>query len=534
MNDFETTLKGLTRGFATALGTDPNPTIAAFVRQGTGELPPNEAALVKWDTNSIHSFVFDSTNATGIRGASDVLRRVDQRLRNGKALRISREQILFVGGGSGLAVVPQAEVPSLSRSLHAFFADQTRVATCSVAAVPLIAGDENFGMRVQAVDRALSRKRLLKGSGAEPLVPFFAKRCEVCGRRAAAIEKPRGVDHTPRPECEPCHFRIEKGKQNVRFQNEPTDYEDIADSVRGGFIAVLYLDGNRMGRTLLKLTNPLDYSAFSLTLSQIFEKSFEEVAKRYGLQEETKGDKGSSYQLPICGGDDLVAILPGDAAIPFARDLLEEIQTAGDGDPVFERLEVEELGASAGIAIGHKKFPVRHLLSEAEALLESAKKRVYRDGARSALDFAVVDDGSPRIESVEPERWEPSEAGLLLSGRPYSLPEMQTLSSRFGVVRDAGRKIGQSQLFSLRRYGHAGPAQLRNHVLYQVGRTPGWRELINRLAKLESGVEDDGAARDKDTCLNQIAPNYGEFRILDVADMIELYDHWREPAEATP
>ncbi|MCP4570708.1 MAG: hypothetical protein GY841_24250 [FCB group bacterium] len=116
---------------------------------------------------------------------------------------------------------------------------------------------------------------------------------------------------------------------------------------------------------------------------------------------------------------------------------------------------------------------------------------------------------------------------MLQSGRPYSLPELGRFSERFEVVRAAA--LGRSQLYALRRYGLAGLAQLRNHVLYQIGRREEWRELVAELAK------DRDVIRDKERSMAVIVPCYGAHRIFDVADMIELYEHWREPEEeATP
>lgn len=529
MIDYDELPQALIRGFALALKKTPSREVEAYVREGRGTLPETGATLLSWDANSIHSFVFDAANATGIRGASDVLKRIDERLKTGRALKLDRDQILYAGGGSGLAVVAGDAVAPVTQRLHTLFADQTRIATCSVATVPLVSGNDGFRTRVQAVDRALARNRLLTGPHAEPSVPFFLARCQVCGRRAAAVQTPRGVNRTPRLECEPCRHRIEMGKRNVRFQNEPTDYEAIADNVRGGFFAVLYLDGNGIGKTILSLKTPVDYAAFSRTIARVVRKSFFDLAKHYDLgEEENGGDSGgqkdASYQLPICGGDDLVAILPGDVAVPFARDLLKAVEKTADSEELFQRLEIENLGTSAGVAIGHGKFPIRHLLAESEELLKSAKRRIYHDRVRSALDFAVVTDGSPRTESQDPARWSAAPGDFIHSGRPYTLEEFATFSSRFRTVRSTERRIGRTQLFKLRAIAQSGQAQLRNHVLFQVGRREGWRELVFNLA-------GEHIAHEKEGVMQQIVPQVGQFRVFDLADMIDLYDHWREPSE---
>ena len=512
-------------GFAKALGVPSDETLRRYVVEGRGRLPA-AAKLLAWDANSIHAFVFDTTNATGIRGASDVLRAIDADLGQGASLGLHPGQILFAGGGSGLAVVAAVDVERVVDTLHRLFAERTLVATCTAAAIDLGMADGEFAKRVEAAGRELARERVLAGPDAEPAVPFFVQRCRVCGRRAAAREVPRlAAGRGTRPECEPCFRRLERGKQNLRFQGEPSDFAAIED--RGGFYAVLYLDGNGIGRTLARLPSALRYTRFSRAISTVIEGSFRGVAARHELGEDGGGEAGGGYQLPICGGDDLVAFLPGDAAVPFAADLLASLQQTADVHP---DLAGEEIGASAGVAIARSSFPVRHLLAEALDLLADAKRRTYQDGGRGSLSFGVVTDGSPRSEARVPERWGRPGAGLLLSGRPYRLDELAVFRGRLRAVRRSVRTadVGRTQLHTLNEHAARGPAQLRNHVLYQLARRDGWRTLARELG-------GDAALHSPAESVSQFAPTYGGRRVFDVGDMLELLDHWREaPADRTP
>jgi hypothetical protein len=517
--------RDLVAGFGSALGAPADDALGTYIRQGSG-LPGGGARLLAWDANSIHAFVFDTQNATGIRGASDMLRGIDEDLHQGRHLGLAPGQVLFAGGGSGVAVVASRDVEECKRRLHRLFAQETRIATCTAADVDLGEGEEGFDSRVRALGRELARQRLLIGPDAEPSVPFFLARCQVCGRRAAALEKRRGEEGGTRLECQPCHDRIQRGKGKIRRENEPTGFEDIADAQGKGFYAVVYLDGNGIGRTITGLKSPLDYASFSEAIDRVLRGSFETLTKRYELGELAEEREGKGrYQLPICGGDDVVAILPGEVAVPFTRDLLTLLEDAADGEPA---LGASRIGASAGIAIGKVSFPVRHLLAEAEALLTTAKRRVYDDPlVRSALSFAVVTDGSPRSESVEPERWKRAPEELLLSGRPYSLRELATFSRRFRRVKKAG-KVGRTQLYALHSHAILGPRQFRNHVLYQIGRREEWQDLVVDLA--EAG-DRKALLGDPSRCAEQFAPDYSGRRVFDVADMVDLLRHWREPEE---
>jgi hypothetical protein len=526
-------LESLVIGFTRALGVAPNDQIRRYVSEGQGAIPDG-ACLLAWDANSVHGYVFDTTNATCIRGASARLRGIDDELLRGGRLGVSREQILYSGGGSGMAVMSRARAEASEAILHRAFAEMTLVGTCTTAVVKL-EGEESFRGKIEEVFRTLSRNRFLSSPDAEPVVPFFAERCRVCGRRAASRLAARITAPAGRLECESCYQRIQTGSQSRRFEREPSDFQDIADAPEGGFYAVVYVDGNGVGRLLSELKKPIEYASISRAIDHLLGTAVRGLARRYDLasvEEEDDGEPASRrrragrYQLPICGGDDLVAILPGKVAVPFARDLLKAIQEGADASPT---LRGARLGAGAGVAISHVKFPVRHLLSEAESLLKLAKQRVYRDRGevRSALSFAVITDGSPRAESMRLERLEDGEPGaVLLSGRPYSLDELESFSDRFRAFR--GTSLGKSQLYALLRSAHGGPAQLRSQILYQIGRRQEWRTLVEALSAAREGVLENA-----DACVEAVVPRYGGQAVFDIADMLDLYDHWQEATKVS-
>lgn len=531
MTDNPLDVENLALGFASALGVAASEEIRRYVTEGQGRIPPG-ACLLAWDANSVHGYVFDTTNATCIRGASYRLKEIDDELREGRGLGVGPEQILFSGGGSGMAVMSKSRAEASEAILHRKFAEKSLVGTCTTAVIDLGEGEDRFRGRVDDVFRTLTRNRFLSSPDAEPDVPFFVDRCRVCGRRAAAHRARRSAAPEGRLECEPCYQRIEIGKTNRRFANEPSDFQDISDRPEGGFYAIVYADGNGVGQLLSTLASPWAYASTSRAIDQLLRTTVETQARLYGLasvEEEENGEaktrrkKAGRYQLPICGGDDLVAIVPGKVAVPFARDLLQAIEKGVDESPI---LKDARLGASAGVAVSHVKFPVRHLLSEAEGLLKLAKQRVYEDrkSVRSALDFAVITDGSPRAESVVPERWAEVPPAILRSGRPYSLSEFKTFSERFRSVREARPGLGKSQLYALLRHFENGPAQLRSQILYQIGRRQEWQELVKKLGRKEDVLSDAGQ------CVETVAPKYGSHPVFDFADMLDLFDHWEEGA----
>ena len=511
----------LIRGFETALGIRDNAAVVAYVETGQGALP-GEASVIVWSIDSIHSYVFDTGNAAAIRGASQILEDFDKRTAEGREARdsilpIAPEQILYCGGGGGMAVVASSEVEAVEAALHRAVTLKTLSATCSFAAAPLSIG--SFRQLKSVVYQRLSRYRTLAGTDATVPMQFFELPCQVCGRRAAAVNSPR-KNFANRQECILCQHRIEVARKDISEGAESLDFEKI--EAASGELGVIYLDGNRMGDTLAALASPFDYARFSSALNDCLSKVVDDAIEAYELKIDPKG-KERGFQVPIQGGDDLVMIVPGDVAVPMARDLLKDFENATDANTDLDELRQRPLGASAGVAVG--RLPIRHLLDEAEAFLESAKNRTYRDEkTRSCLDFGVISDGQPRRSGhVAPRLAAKKGTSLLFSAKPYDLRELESFSERRARIQDAKTGIAPSQLHACRRMAEAGPNQLRNHLLYQIGRHEGWKKLVCDLAKSEKPLTDP------DEAFSTLVPSFGDQPVFDIADMLEFDGLWREP-----
>lgn len=500
----------LTDGFAKALG-GRSPELEAYVESGNAHIPEG-AELLIWDVNSVHDYVFDTGNAAVIRGASEDLKKLDRSIKDGEVLDPTTCHVIYAGGGGGVAVVMAESRDAASRALHRCYAERTLVATCTVASAPLLA--EPFGRQIQRLRGVLAQKRTRIGPDAEASIPTLARRCRICGRRAAALapERTRG----PRDECLPCYNRLERGKRG-KDPDEADGFESIAGPSRK--LGVVYLDGNGIGDTFAQLRSPWAYRQFSQALDQLTEKILGKIKGDYRLDE-------SRYQNPIAGGDDIVLIVPGDRALPLARDLLKAfVRDAAKNEVLRTCAPDRTVGAAVGVALGKMKLPIRHLINEAEDLLKKgAKKRIYSSERPStALDFNVVDDGSTRRSFAKAPRFEKRPDGsLAFSAKPYTLEEFQTFTER----REVLLKLATSQRHALRQVGELGPNQTRNHVLYQIGRHETWQAVARELA-------GDGSADptvDPDVAMACFIHDYGspndKLFTLDVGDVLEVEGYW--------
>lgn len=127
-----------------------------------------------------------------------------------------------------------------------------------------------------------------------------------------------------------------------------------------GYVAVLAMDGDRMGERLSDFKTVAEHQDFSKELLDF-------APKAEALIKDCQG-------VPIyLGGDDVLAVLPAGKAVACAEAL------AG--------LFTKEVGgtASAGVAIGHESVPMQELVNRAREA-EHRAKEVY---GRNALALAI-------------------------------------------------------------------------------------------------------------------------------------------------
>lgn len=201
-----------------------------------GNVPEAEAvkrfgniALLSADTDRIKEYVFESPRLPEIRGASMILDELNQGLLDDpghnickifaqKGLPVGQRGnsgvpscIIYVGGGSLLALVPESLASELVREIEALYPRVTGTATISCVFQKVTGEDV-----LNRLDVLMARQALLlrKKKEEKELLPFFetipyARRCESCGFRPAACKV---TEPELRWLCWPCKKKLDCGK----------------------------------------------------------------------------------------------------------------------------------------------------------------------------------------------------------------------------------------------------------------------------------------------------------------------------------
>jgi len=394
--------------------------------------------LLMGDTDAIKGYVYETQALPEIRGASQILVELEEKVRELFRGELVEECLIYCGGGGFLAVVPASMAGEFKKKLEQLYLKETQLVTvtvvpseplgykefargmtphaddqvrnlsgCGVAADLLFSHFEalltdrtkrkNFGELVSALTGKLQQEKRKP-----ELAPFLEtlpvyRRCDSCGKRAAE----RWDDVKAEWLCRVCNERRQKGRQERRdfvkafeewarrrqgFEGKFRLAEDL-DALAGtdGRIALLYADGNNMGELLQLMPSPASYRHFSTVLESATKDAlFAAVWTVFGEARLKDSSQPLPFEIIALGGDDVVVIVPAEYGWALALLVLREFETHLGIQKLEQELK-ERLGEgvlrrpvsltlSAGLAIADVKYPVSFLFALVEGLLKQAKK----------------------------------------------------------------------------------------------------------------------------------------------------------------
>lgn len=291
--------------------------------------------------------------------------------------------------------------------------------------------------------------------GRTQFTPPFVARCEATGEAASGRDNNnRRLADNPkllRESADMANSRLHgRFKAAVGDRQFPLDVDDLSGE-DGGYLAVVHLDGNDIGRMLRRsgsreqdinslLTHRRELSAGLAALSEaparavvqhfsgMIDGDFMEAADGRWRLRLARGFL--PFRPLVMGGDDLTLVCEGRIAFPLVIQLLTE----------FEKLSKDVAGplgaadgvvhACAGVAIVKKHYPFAKAYELAEDLTRLAKRKARRESG-SCIDFEVVTatqhtapEVSRGLHGIGKTRRSPHRG---LTCRPYLLRDFEKL-----------------------------------------------------------------------------------------------------------
>jgi CRISPR-associated protein Cmr2 len=268
--------------------------------------------------------------------------------------------------------------------------------------------------------------------------------------------------------------------------NTLPDIAGAASGQAGGFVGLVYADGNNVGAHIAQLSSIAAYRQFAQQMLEANERAVAlALIDHLGP---TERSKIWPFEIITIGGDDVLLFAPADRALAvaatIAREFGNEMQRHNTG-----------ITLSAGVLLMADHTPVRFARDLAEALLKSAKQRLKQNASlptpdehyvdqRTTIDFMALKAASMVSESIASYRsaaysrtrkrtrdGQPRETRLQLTQRPYTLKEFTTLLGAGQALDRAGFPHSQlHQLAEIVGEGHQLRASIDYHYFVERGR----------------------------------------------------------------
>ncbi|MBI2470390.1 MAG: hypothetical protein HYV59_04005 [Planctomycetes bacterium] len=423
--------------------------------------------LVVVDIPSIKEYVFGTEKLVEIRGASALLKEINEDFICNFLLhspKLTADKV-FAGGGAGHFIVEagKKDLEEALSTLKAYVSEESK------GGFSLVCGFAEY--LEDKYDESL-RKALISLEQDKDENPFcytlpihtgFIRECESCSEEASIFKKYYNNDTDMHALCLVCARKIDYGQNKEKglwkeFSNFmkkknincalPTDFEEIGNGcvAKKGYTALVYADGNDMGNIFQNISKREQYKIISNTVEQSIRTACMEAIVEIC--------KPVNNVLPaailLLGGDDLLVYLAADTAIPFAISVAKKFTEESnkrlkecDKSLLTGQFDNLNLTISLGISFGKSHTPFSIMLNQADELLKSAKKsrrnKIDNQNDKTnqpyidyhlASNFNQIDVISSRLNHLTIEGHYHSQSDrryLKLYQKPYSLSELEML-----------------------------------------------------------------------------------------------------------
>jgi len=419
-----------------------------------GGNPANyQFALLSGDADKISSFINESLRLPDLNARSRLIQDATAVAYRSLCNSLGPECVLFVGGGSLLALAPPGLADAALKDAKGGFEATTGGRVSITVSHVVFSGDEfqkDFGRIWEACLRQMRLAKSRRMIVPRVVVDEGVEVCDVCGKGPWVREdelKILAVDAAPRRErlCEFCWLLREKGKG--------VWLNDLKDE--SNFVACIRADGDNVGRVLAgkvfegegKASTPSRVSTLSDTIHRICEVEFREIVEHFG------------GRCVFAGGDDLLAFVPGLTALKASRTIAAK----------FSDMTAGKCTMSAGVSIFHYRLPVYVGVECAGVLLSKAKQE-----GRNRIAYAVI--GGSGVTGSELEKV-----------KSWSWDELDTILKIVESMRRSG--VASTQLRRIARLAAVNSVRAEALIENLMGREViDWRGGEKLLSYVESGL----------------------------------------------
>ena len=359
--------------------------------------------LIVMGIPSIKKYVFGTDRLMEIRGASvlidDLMRHeIESYIKKYKDLK--EVSSVFTGGGSAQFIIKtdKENLEKCLRGLEGMFINRTGGGVRLIWGAAEYDGNNYHEAMNIAHMESETQKEEMPFISTSQLHTGFVRECDSCSKMVGYIDVIRDENFCL---CRECHQKLDynfgarKGlwedlseflsKKNIAV-GRPDSFEQIGEQcrVRKGYTALVYADGNVMGKIIKQIKDKTQYQFFSKTVEDSIRKACWDSICETFFENGKEAPSILPAEVLLLGGDDLLVYLTAESAFPFAIKIAKKFneetkKVFADSSFFSELLGGKGLTLSLGIAYGKSHTPFSIMLEQAEELLHAAKKKGAQD-----------------------------------------------------------------------------------------------------------------------------------------------------------
>jgi hypothetical protein len=373
-------------------------------------------ALVLWEVSRKQDYIFSSNRLKENIGASIIIEYVIEELPKEMDKNYEKNVIYAGGGGSLYNFNDISEAKKFIRLISKKIIEKyPGVEVFFVVQEYDIKKDKIIDKIDEAYRKLALKKNRRKDSGRQ--ISFGIERiCRATGLPAEEHLKDEEDNETFISKEIYTKIDYANGKRSEKFDSLlPDKVESIRnfDELSKGeknYLAVIHVDGNRMGDKFNRLKKEFKYegekyekinqkyldvlSKFSHNVRELFESAFKQMTSiieknKEVLKDMTNIKEGKFPLIPIIvAGDDITYVTNGKIGIESVRIFLEYLY---NNEVELYKGKKIKLNACAGVAIVRTSYPFAKAYQLAEDLCGNAKKKIIEDYPDSDKDFSLID-----------------------------------------------------------------------------------------------------------------------------------------------
>ncbi|MGB1251990.1 MAG: Cas10/Cmr2 second palm domain-containing protein [Candidatus Promineifilaceae bacterium] len=514
--------------------------------------------LISFDTDQIMNYVFATTRLKDIRGASTLLDELNRR----KMLKIVRQhggesaEQIYANGGGALFHVPEGAAQAIIDEIQTVYRTRTHSASVSASQVMWTNDNASTEKTQEAWTQLSLHLRLMKDANADHqtvLTHPLLQPCDACGVYYAE-HMDSDSDGSQAILCSSCSTKRDKDSEIKReiedalqqhrkpdrshlwgriiddiqtkcpdyfgeqFLPRANDFNELGSASNpDGYIALIYADGDSLGRTFEAQTSLAGIKKLSEAIDTSMQAAVVEAITRH-----LKPDQHSNclpFDILMLGGDDLVMVTTAQHGIETALTIVEQF-------PHLVKASCgQDAALSAAVVIARASFPIRSLIELTKSALKFAKTQKKKARiSEGVINFLVVNSSNHLEfnnyykEVFTTERNQNGER-LVRTMRPYTAHDLHTLLQ----ARRELEGVSTSKLEQLR----AAVFKSRYKAIFESRQALlRWRGDKTYRQKIQDLVEVFANSDSLDTfpwAYQAVSNNQADY-VTPLADLVELYD----------